>query len=195
VKNVLLPGDSIRLNYCGRVKELLDGECRVCYPEANCAYTLYTIWNLRFWVEDLKEDGIDVIYWNNGIWDHHRTLDDGEPLTGIEQYIALNRRLHRQLRVYTDKLIWATTTPAGKSYRPSNGNLGELSLDVWNSEIALYNNVLAAYFTSDGVMINDLNALIGSDTEQYLCEDSIHLSAAGIEAAANRVADCIRRAL
>ena len=200
MKNVLLLGDSIRLNYCARVKELLADECRVCYPDANCAYTLYTIWNLRFWLEDLKEEGadcvdFDVIHWNNGIWDHHRTLDDGRPLCSLEQYITLNRRLFEQLRRYTDKLIWACTTPASKGYQPVKGGLCELSLEEWNKEIALYNDVLATFLSSQGVMINDLYALIGSDTDRFISEDGVHLSQIGIESAANRVADCIRRLL
>ena len=193
-KNVILLGDSIRLNYCERVKELLSDICDVRFPYDNCAYTLNTIWNVRNWVNEIGFDKIDLIHYNNGIWDHHRNLADGEPLSNIEQYVYLNRRLHNHLSTYTDKLIWATTTPSSSTRDYKSSTLACLPNDEWNREIALYNNVLSGYLTSKGVWITDLYNVIGAD-EANLCEDGIHLSEKGIEAAAQAVADNIRKRL
>ncbi len=194
MKNVILFGDSIRLNYCERVKELLSDICDVRFPADNCMYTLNTIWNVRNWIRESGFEKVDLIHYNNGIWDHHRTLDDGKPLSSIEQYLYLNRRLHTQLTSYTDKLIWATTTPAGLCYDPAKLLCTGLPRDEWNEEIALYNNVLSAYLTSKGVWITDLNAVVGADMGN-ICNDGIHLSAKGIEAAAMAVATNIRKRL
>lgn len=195
MKNVILLGDSIRQQYCERVKELLKDICDVRFPEDNCAYTLKTVWNVRNWVNETGFEKVDLIHYNNGIWDHHRTLADAAPLSTPEQYLYLNRRLHDHMTTYTDKLIWATTTPAGLGYNPNKPNsLCYLSRDEWNKEIALYNNILAGYLTSKGVWITDLNAVIGADLDN-ICDDGIHLSDKGTELAAQAVAVNIRKYL
>ncbi len=194
MKNVLLLGDSIRLSYCERVRELLSDICDVRFPESNCAYTLNTIWNVRNWIRNSGFEKIDLIHYNNGIWDHHRNLNDGEPLSSLEQYIYLNRRLHGHLAENAEKLIWATTTPASESDNSPRELLGDLTIDEWNRETELYNNVLAGYLTSKGVWITDLYSLVSSDAG-YISDDGIHLSEAGVEAAAKKVADNIRKCL
>lgn len=194
MKNVLLLGDSIRLQYCERVKELLSDICDVRFPEDNCAYTLNTIWNVRNWIKESGFDKINLIHYNNGIWDHHRNLSDGEPLSSLEQYIYLNRRLHSHLSGVADKLIWATTTPAGLGYTQKADGLCAISREEWNCEIALYNNVLSGYLSSKGVGITDLNSVIGADLDN-ICEDGIHLSDKGKELAAQAVATNIRKFL
>ena len=97
-KKVLLLGDSIRQSYCARVKELLADECEVYYVPDNGAYTLNTLWAVMLsWLPTLgiKGEELDLIHWNNGHWDHHRNLNDLEPLSTIEQYLYYNRRLHK----------------------------------------------------------------------------------------------------
>ena len=194
MKKVVLFGDSIRLSYCERVKELLKDVCEVYYPADNCAHTMNTLWNVRFWIKAMNLDKIDVIHWNNGIWDHHRTTEDHKPLLTVDQYLFFNERLYNQLATYTDKLIWATTTPAGLDLKYDVNSLEYIPRDEWNREIALYNSVLSAFLSAKGVKIDDLNGLIGSDMSN-ICPDGIHLSAKGVEAAAQQVAGMIREML
>ena len=149
---------------------------------------------MRGWLSGTGFDKIDLIHYNNGIWDHHRNLSDGEPLSSVEQYIYLNRRLHSHLAGAADKLIWATTTPAGLGYTQNPEGLCALSREDWNREIELYNNVLSGYLTSKGVWITDLNSVIGADLDN-ICQDGIHLSDKGVEAAAQAVAANIRKCL
>lgn len=185
MKRVLLFGDSIRLSYQDRVKELLAGECEVCGPDFNCEFSLYTLWNVKDWLHYQNFDRIDVIHWNSGIWDHHRVTEDPtQPLSTPEQYLEVNRRLHKQMATYTDKLIWATTTPMAPDKTPES--LLPLSAEELNREIALYNDILVAYLKTQGVKINDLNALIASNPA-YHCEDGCHLSPEGVEQAAQQV--------
>jgi len=193
MKRVVLIGDSIRLNYEALVKEKLKGECEVLSPNDNCAYTLYTIFHFRDWFKDWGK--VDMIHWNNGIWEHHRNALDNEPFSTPEMYLSLNKRLYNQLKKYADKLMWATTIPAGPKYDPDSHILLTLPREEWNREIALYNGIMTGFFKSEGVPVNDLNALIGSDPERYTCEDGIHLTDAGKEAAAEQVAAKIREQL
>ena len=194
MKKAVLLGDSIRLSYCARVGELLAGECEVLWPEENCAYTMYTLRRTREWFEGSGGWGtVDLIHYNNGIWDHHRVADDGEPLSTPEQYLYLNRRLHRQLAEYAPKLIWATTIPAGEAYQYTPHWVLGLKRDDWNREIREYNALLSGYLSSQGVEINDLYALVAPHPE-YITTDGIHLTAEGVEAAAQQVASHIRAA-
>ena len=193
MKRVLLFGDSIRLSYQDRVKELLAGECEVCGPDFNCEFTLRTLWAFKRWIAEQNFDRIDVIHWNNGIWDHHRVTDDPNlPLSTLEQYLEVNMRLYKVASSYTDKLIWATTTPMALDKEPTD--LLPIPADEANREIKLYNDVLVAYLNAQGVMINDLNSLIASDPA-YHCEDGCHLSPEGVEQAALQVAAKIREIL
>ncbi len=196
MKTVVLLGDSIRLSYWARVEALLDGECRILTPRTeNCAHTLNTICRVRTWFREWGEERVDLIHWNNGIWDHHRNAEDNEPFSSPEMYLSHNKRLLRQLRRYSDNLIWATSIPAGSHYVQDPRGLCAIPLDEWNREIALYNDIVSSYLTTGGVAINDLHALIASDPERFIGGDGIHLTPDGEEAAAKQVVARIRARL
>lgn len=195
MKRVVLIGDSIRMNYEDLVRERLKGECEVLSPKDNCAYTLNSIFHIRRWFQEMGAEHVDLIHWNNGIWEHHRNAEDNEPFSPPEIYLSLTKRLHNQLKRYSDKIVWASTIPAGPRYDPDGHILLFLSREDWNREIALYNGIASAYFKSEGVPINDLYSLIDSDPERYVCEDGIHLTDEGKEAAAEQVAAKIREQL
>jgi len=192
MKKVLLLGDCIRVQCQERVKELLADECEVLYPSFDYGYTLSLLWFLRLQFNENQDWAEpDLIYWNTGIMDHHRPVDDGEPLIPAEMFLHLLRRLHRQLAFYSGRLVWASTTPAGEKYvYDPQGNYG-VDRETWNKEIALYNRLAAAYLTEKDVMIHDLYALIAKNP-QYSGDDGIHLSPEGVEAAAQEIAACIR---
>ena len=67
MKEVLLLGDSIRMFYQERVKELLGEEYNVSAPEENCRFSMYTLNSLRTWLPGFPKP--DIIHWNNGLWD------------------------------------------------------------------------------------------------------------------------------
>ena len=67
MKNLLLLGDSIRVGYCNMVKEKLAGKVNVYFPPENCRFAQYTLRELERWTAELPP--IDVIHWNNGLWD------------------------------------------------------------------------------------------------------------------------------
>ncbi len=196
MKRVVLLGDSIRLSYWERVAELLSDIAVVYSPDGeNCAYTLHTIRRVRDWFKGWGLDQADLIHWNNGAWDHHRNAVDGEPFSSVEQYVALQKRLLGQLSRYSDKLIFATTTPGGLKYDPDSHILLTLDRDGWNKEVSLYNDVLSAYLKNQGVRINDIYNFVYPRADEYIGEDGLHLSPAGVEAVAQKVANEIRAML
>ncbi|MBQ5808205.1 MAG: hypothetical protein IIW21_00435, partial [Clostridia bacterium] len=78
MKNVFLIGDSIRYGaqpvspgYGIYVKKMLEGKANVYYPNENCRFAQYTLRALYDWAKRLKKENIqiDVIHWNNGLWD------------------------------------------------------------------------------------------------------------------------------
>jgi len=193
MKRVVLLGDSIRIFYQDNVREKLQGICEVLTPPENCAYTLHTIRRVRDYFSEWGK--VDLIHWNNGIWDHHRNAEDGLAFSTPEIYYSLTCRLYKQLTKYSDKIIWATTTPGGLQYDPDSHILLTLSREEWNREITLYNDMMSAFFRSEGVPVNDLYSILDSDPGRYICEDGIHLSPEGKDAAAEQVANQIRAML
>ena len=190
MKKILLLGDEICVQYRDRVREMLSDVCEVSYPDLtamNAGYTLGTLWFVR----DHASSGFDLIYLATGLADHQRVTSDGEPLVSPGEYLHLNGRLIRQLRSYTPKIIWATTLPAGEGYVRDPAGFYSIPREEWNREIALYNALASAFLHEEDVPVNDLHALVAPHPE-YLASDGIHLSEAGIEAAARQTANCIR---
>ncbi|MBE6598605.1 MAG: hypothetical protein E7638_04100 [Ruminococcaceae bacterium] len=195
MKKVLLLGDTIRVSYQERVKELLSDVAEVVFPHHNSGYSAAVLWYLREQFVRIYQWGeIDVVHWNTGLWDHHRTLDDGLPLITAEEYLHINRRLHKQLEFYSKKQVFATTLPAGDSYKYDKNSIYGIPKDEWNREIAEYNAVLVPYLQHHGVKINDLYSTVSAHPE-YLGEDGISLSEEGVEEAAQQIAASIRLAL
>ena len=85
MKKILLLGDSIRLSYCARVRELLDGKAEVFYPDDNCRYIKYTLRCLCDWMA-LASPAPDIVHWNNGLWDTGKVTHDGLCFTPIYEY-------------------------------------------------------------------------------------------------------------
>jgi len=157
---------------------------------------MHTIRRVRDWFREWGTDRVDLIHWNCGVWDHHRNAEDGEPFSSLEMYLSLQKRLLSQLSRYSDRLIFATSTPAGKQYVQNPNGLCAIPREEWNREIALYDEVLCAYLCTKGVSINDIGGLVGSDTDRFITpEDGVHLSPEGVEAVSRQTADAIRARL
>ena len=204
MKNIVLIGDSIRLGYEGRVRELLGENVRVFSPGENCRYTKYTLWGMFDWMNSWGNPRVDVIHWNNGIWDLHRCTADGEVFTPLPEYIEVNRRLAVQMESYTDRLIWATIIPGGKglnkhepinSLIKTNPDAPRIYLtdyeEPWNADVVRYNKAATELMRSRGICVNDLYTVIAQDTEKYISDDGIHPTPEGYDVLARAVADKI----
>jgi len=182
MKKVMLIGDSIRLGYQPKVIELLKDTANIQGPADNCRFSAYTLFNLAMWAPD---DDYDVIQWNNGQWDTCY-MPDGKMHTPLAQYLAIQERIASILLKKTRRLVFATTTPVWPEMITSGRPRPRL-----NEDIIAYNHAAGALLGKLGVEINDLHALIFQDIKRYITEDMVHLTDAGYERCAKRVAAII----
>ena len=176
-----LLGDSIRqIGYGIKVPELLKDEYEVFQPEENCRFSKYTLRGVIVeWAEGIA--GSDIIHWNNGLWD---TSDDGEGVfSSPEEYEGTMVRIAGILKKKAKTVIFATTTPVTDKNATQS-----------NERISAYNKLIVPKLVEMGIVINDLHSLVQPHIDEYIRkDDNIHLTEAGIEACAARVAEIIRK--
>ena len=182
MKKVVLIGDSIRLGYQARVAGLLAGKAAVTGPDDNCRFAAYTLFNLAAWV---PENDYDVIQWNNGQWDTCHMLD-GRIHTPLATYLELQERIAAVLLKKTRRLVFATTTPVWPEQFAS-GSVHPRK----DEDIREYNHAATDLLSKRGIQINDLHSLVARDVRKYISQDMVHLSEAGNDLCARRVADVI----
>ncbi len=175
---ITLIGDSIRMQYENRVKQLIGEEYEVFAPTENCRFSKYTLRGIFEWREGIA--GSRIIHWNNGLWDISDLYSDGRLFTPLDEYIDNMLRIADVLLKRCDVLIFATTTPVTSK-----------NLYNKNSDIERYNNILSEKLKEKGVIINDLYSLVAADIDRYVSGDNIHLSEEGIELCADQIAKTI----
>ena len=178
MNKVILLGDSIRLSYGNRVRELLGEDYTVWQPEDNCRFAAYTLRMLFDYKAQLE--GADVIHFNCGLWDMCDLFGDG-PFTPLEVYVEQMVRIAKILKTYAPVVIFATTTP------PSPKMWGH-DLD----RVRAYNAAAMAALEPLGVLFDDLFTPVAEDIDRMISEDFLHASPYGVEILANRVAECIK---
>ena len=181
MKKVVLLGDSIRLlGYGKRVAEFLGGEYDLWQPEENCRFSFHTFRMIYDYRDQIKD--VDVIYWNNGLWDVCKTFGD-DVFIDKDVYVDTMKRIAKVLQANSKTVIFATTTPVRQG-------------DCWmdNKDITAYNAAVVSALESMGVVISDLHSFVAENIEEYVrADDLVHLSEAGIEACAQFVAEAIRK--
>jgi lysophospholipase L1-like esterase len=178
MKKIILLGDSIRLSYGNRVRELLGEGYTVWQPEDNCRFAAYTLRMLFDYKAQLE--GADVIHFNCGLWDMCDLFGDG-PFTPLEVYVEQMVRIAKILKTYAPVVIFATTTPP--------------SPKMWGHDlnrVRAYNAAAMAALEPLGVLFDDLFTPVAEDIDRMISEDYLHASPYGVEILANRVADCIK---
>ena len=170
-------GDSIRMQYCPRVRERLGEDFEVYRPAENCRFAKYTLRGLWDWREDMK--GSRIVHWNNGLWDMCDLFDDGM-FTSVEEYVSTMLRIADILLSRHEIVIFATTTPVRQE-----------NLHNKTTEIKRYNDALVPLLKEKGVIINDLFSLVAADIPRYVSDDLIHLSEEGIELCTEAVTKAI----
>jgi len=180
MKKVVLLGDSIRLfGYGLKVPEFLGEEYEVWQPEDNCRFAKYTLRMLFDYADKLE--GADIIHWNNGLWDTCDLFKEGRSFSNVAEYVENMVRIARILKRYTNKVIFATTTPLISTEHNSNEN------------IAYYNACVVPKLEEEGIVINDLYTTVMSDLDAMICDDQIHLSEKAIDICARQVVDVIKK--
>lgn len=177
MKNVLLLGDSIRMLYQPKVKDLLKGRANVYGPAENGRWSDYTLNSLRFWLPQLPD--ADIVHWNNGFWDIGDNYQEGSSYTPIEEYERDMGRIIKVLRQLISpdvKIVAALTTP---------WLAGPLS------EVERFNEVFRRVAEREGIAVNDLYTPLRDNIENLIAPDKIHLNQEGAAIAARLVADAV----
>ena len=198
MKNVFLIGDSIRFGagsnpdyqtmaspgYGVYVKEMLGDVANVYAPLENCRFAQYTLRYLYDWAKELECDKIDVVHWNNGLWDVLRINGD-EPLTPVSVYeIMIGRVCDSIKRTFPNaKIIFALSTAVIEEWaRPD--------FKRYNSDIEKYNEAAKRALADKGVVINDLYT-ISKGFDSSLHSDWVHFNDEGSEILARAVCEKI----
>ena len=197
MKNILLLGDSIRMGYDSFVRNKLLGRANVFYHEDNGRYALYTLRALSDWKGALSLPKIDIVHWNNGLWDalhlnsasggrdgeaEGETISpanvpaefrfDADPLTPPEFYrYYIGRVLTRIRQLFPEAdVVFATSTPVIEEQA------------TWayrsNREIDDYNRIAREVLVPRGVRINELGSF-AAEKCQTLHRDWVHYNDEG----------------
>lgn len=197
MKNIYLIGDSIRVGttsgvvtpgYELFVRKKCDGKYGIYSPEENSRFAQYTLRNLYEWVSGFDTSIIDVIHWNNGLWDVLR-LNGDDPLTPIDMYELMLRRIIKKMRLLfpNAKIIFATTTPVCEEAAPEN-------YMRYNCEIEKYNDVAQKIMEENNIYIDDLYSTAKKINASYYA-DWTHFNSEGAEILAEAVVKSIEKAL
>lgn len=192
MKNIFLIGDSIRFGstsgsspgYGVYVREALAGAANVYAPDENCRFVQYTQRYLNTWVKDIDCASIDVVHWNNGLWDLLH-IEGDEAFTDLDIYVRLLRRLHRRIRLTfpNARIIFALNTAVIEE-------MSKPDFTRYNAEIEQYNAAAAELMAELGVEVNDLYTVtkaMGPDMHS----DWVHYNEAGSRLLAQKVIEKI----
>ncbi|MBE6564208.1 MAG: SGNH/GDSL hydrolase family protein [Ruminococcaceae bacterium] len=181
MKKILLLGDSIRMNYQERVIECLKGKAEVRHPPTNCCFSKYTLRFINNWLKLFEGEKPDIIHWNNGIWDTTTISERVPALTNLGEYVDTMTDIYREMRAFAPeaKIIFATTTPLGD----------RAGTQKRRDRIAQYNSVIVPVLRDEyGCDIDDLYSFVLPHINEYLAEDTVHLSDLGKEKVGEEVA-------
>ena len=191
MKNIYLIGDSIRFGAPGSpgygvyVKEMLEGKAKVYAPEENCRFAQYTLRYLHEWASNVEKEKIDIVHWNNGLWDVLRLFGD-EPLTDIDTYGIMLKRVYKRIRFLfpNARVVFALSTSVIEEW-------GRPEFFRYNSEIEKYNQKAREVMSELGVQVNDLYTLSAS-FDNSLRSDWVHFGVEGSKILAEKVIEaCI----
>lgn len=199
---VLLMGDSVSIAYALDVRKALAGVANVHRVPANCGSTKTALgsYGLVRWLPDPKEKW-DVIHFNHGLHDlGYRFADDRDkndkgdyaaPSNGGHQnvtpveYGKNLRQIVARLKQTGAKLIFASVTPVPES---------DAAKYVKDSELP-YNEIAKRVMSEEGVVWNDLWALVKPRQAELQIPRNVHFQRSGSTVMANQVAERIRATL
>ena len=177
---ITLLGDSIRqIGYGLKVPEYLGASFTVFQPNDNCRFTYYMLRMLHDCRREIETS--EVVHYNCGSWDACDLFGDGA-FTPLDEYVRSMLRITDLLHSMCKKLVFATTTP-----------VLEGGTDQVNELIVRENAAIVPLLSERGVVINDLYTTVERNKSQFICEDRVHLTEAGIEACARQTADILRK--
>ena len=195
MKQIYLLGDSVRMGYGELVRDLLAGCAAVHFPQDNCRFSLNTLCFLHTWAEqmqDVQPEEINLVHWNNGLWDVCHFEGDPLPLVPPDMYEATLRRIIQRIRTVfpNAKILFALTTCIDESMTKFQRGV-PMRTQV---EIDEYNRIACHAMAEEGVGIDRLDEasrLIPSSDRA----DWVHFTPTGYMVLARHAAQTIRGAM
>ena len=141
-------------------------------PEDNSRFAQYTLRYLHEWAAAVDREKIDVVHWNNGLWDVLRLHGD-EPLTPCDVYVSMLKRIYQKIRMLfpNARIIFALSTCVKEEW-------GDPDFFRYNADIEQYNQAARDLMESLGVEVNDLYSISGTFADE-LRFDWVHYSKEG----------------
>lgn len=190
MKKILLIGDSIRKGYDQYVRERLGEVCEVLFPEDNCQTSTHILRFFHIWCEGLSTFDFDAVHWNAGAWDTLRIYGDGTLIPPDVYENNLVRIIARIRRVCPHAVqIFATTTPVMEC-----GYLPDYEMR-YNRDIEEYNTIARRVMEQNGILVNDLYALMENTPDTYHSDQTHYYTAEAIKLLGERVSDVLCDAL
>ena len=167
------------------VKKTLEGKVNVIYPDENCRFASYVLREFHEYLKDVKDEDIDVVHWNAGLWDCLRLFGE-EPHTPIDVYAYYIDRICVRIKKICPnaKIIFATSTRVISE---------KMSKDFkrYNEEIEKYNEAAVNVVKKHGFKINDLYAVSASLPEEAHSDPVHYYTPMGTEAFTNQLLSCV----
>ena len=193
MKRALLLGDSIRVGYQNRVKDLLRTSCDVDFPNENGRFVQYTYWQLN---QMFRLHGrYDVVHFNNGYWDMNIEAPMTEPLNPLPEYLHGLEKIVAHIRACRAVPVFANSAPIFQSGMANDNTGVESSITYRNEWVMEYNSAAEALMKANGVLVNDLYSALLVGPRYFKCDDNLHLTDEGNEVCALKVAECINASL
>lgn len=183
MKRILLIGDSTMFGSSASsgygvyvARHYAEGETgEVILPSDNCQDTRFTknAFLEIFEADKEKLSTVDVIHWNNGLWDVMHFLGSKRPVVPIDRYRDNLVAICEMLKCHCPRarIIFATTTP-----------VYEAQLDETyrrNEEIREYNRVAEETLTPLGCEINDIGGYADLHLWENRASDDVHFDEDG----------------
>lgn len=193
-KYVFLIGDSTcygdppfedKPGYGRYVREMLQGQAEVHYPDENCRFAQYTLRYLHEWAAKVDKQAVDVVHWNNGLWDVLQLYGD-EPLTPLDMYVDMLRRVYQRIRLLfpNTKVIFALSGAVNEAVCTANFSRS-------NAVVDRYNDAARKLMDELGVPVNDLHAVSLTFDESHFSSDHAHKNEKGSRIYASAVIKAI----
>lgn len=187
MKRIFLIGDSIRIGYDAYVREMMADEAQIYWSDDNARFVSYTLRYAHEWAKhNCDPEKIDIVHWNNGLWDALHVLGE-DAQTPIEEYRTGLKRIARRLkRVFPNaRIIFALTTSV----------IEERMSDQFyrrNAEIERYNAAARKVMAEEGVEIDDLYTVAKEMPDDWHAPDGTHFTEGGYKALAEAVVRAVR---